>query len=208
MKIRINNKDLAYTIDTYGMFNGESVEEQELDYYRYEYGMTEDELERIEYNYDHSGIVKDLSAASISLLHNEFVEHGDGIVKSIELDDTKSPRFYNYTTDSYTAFWDVDVEKLRAALKGRQQELDDFIREQWRALDVRDEYDEDYIVAMLDFWTRDRYSEDDYNMAMWEQESEIYIENMTLTKDSEKLVEQAIKRADEKRSQTELELEL
>lgn len=38
--ISINNKDLPYTIDTYGMYNGESVEEGEQMYYAEDYEMS------------------------------------------------------------------------------------------------------------------------------------------------------------------------
>lgn len=38
----IDNRDLCYTIDTYGMFNGESTQESEEEYYTEEYKLTEE----------------------------------------------------------------------------------------------------------------------------------------------------------------------
>lgn len=40
--VKIDNRDLAYTIDTYGMFTGESVDESGREYYRDEYKLTDD----------------------------------------------------------------------------------------------------------------------------------------------------------------------
>lgn len=39
MKITIDNRDLAYCIDTYGMFTGESVDEGESEHYCEEYDL-------------------------------------------------------------------------------------------------------------------------------------------------------------------------
>lgn len=82
MKITIDNRDLIYSIDTYGMFTGESVDEMESEHYRDEYGLTDDEWRSLSFDYDHAGIVKDLALESISNIENATA---GTVVRSIEL---------------------------------------------------------------------------------------------------------------------------
>lgn len=191
--IDIDSRDLAYTIDTYGMFTGESTDESESEYYRDEYNLTDDEWRSISFDYDHAEIVKALASSSIQLLDENLVQHGSGIVKAVDLRSTTSPKFYNYTTDSYIATWTVDVKKLENYIKADQAKYNSFEREHWYS--VYDSHgtdnfkQEDYIVAMLDYYTQTEYSPEDYNMSMFEYESEAYYENMTLDQDSQKLID-------------------
>ena len=100
MQITINSLDLGYTVDTYGMFTGESTDESESDYYREEYNLTDDEWRSIGFDYDHAGIVKSLANSSIQLLDENLIQHGSGVVTAIDLRSTTSPQFYNYTTEN------------------------------------------------------------------------------------------------------------
>lgn len=209
MKITIDNRDLSYTIDTYGTFTGESTDESEREYLQSEYGLTDDERYNLDFDYDHNGIVKGLAKKSVSILQDELVGHFDysdekddgtrqkiysGIVKNITLKDTKSPQFYNYTTDSYTAEWDIKVTPLKKFIESNQGDYNNFERDNWYEVydsHGTDRFDnEKYIVAMLDYWTRQVLTEDSYNDDMWEVEHEIYVEHMTLSDESQKLIDQ------------------
>lgn len=188
MKITIDNRDLPYSIDTYGMFTGDSVDESESEHYRETYGLTDDEWQSLGFDYDHAGIVKDLATESISNLENAVVGQ---VVKSITLKDTKSPQFYNFTTDSYTAEWDIDETQLKKYILSRHNRFTKWV------LDPENGYDQDKrnsdpeyaTLAMLEFYLLDQYTEDDYNSEMWERESEIYFNNMNLDAESQKLID-------------------
>lgn len=181
MKLRINNLDLGYTIDSYGMFTGESVDESEAEYYRDIYGI---DTEYAEFDYDHVGIVKALAENSIDILESEL--KGD-IVKSITFEKSTSPQFYNYTTDSYIAVWDINHNKLIDYILANKKEYEKFFEAEWREV-WADESKSD-VVAMLDFYTRSEFPIDDYNSHMWEREFEVYFKNMEPTKGFQKLID-------------------
>ena len=195
--IRINNRDLAYTIDTYGMFNGESVEENEAEYYQTEYKLTEDEWRNLGFDYDHRGIVADLASASVNILSNEL--SGDPVVKNISLPvETRSPKFYNYTTDSYDADWTIDIDELLKFANQNQSEFGKHIQDEWHEFvnvpeHITAEYlqsDSDkYLVAMLDLYLRSKVDPESYEMQMFECESEAYFNNMQLDAESQKLID-------------------
>lgn len=188
--IKIDSRDLNFTIDTYGMFNGESSEEGEHEYYTEEYKLTEAEQEKIEFDYDHNGVVKELAIASVQLLHENFVQHGDGIVKEIELIKESSPQFYNYTTDAYTANWTIDEDKLKQYCVDNAPKYAEFVTEHWdygfkKAIDESDE--DTQLVIALDFYTQAEYDREDYEMSMFEYESNAWIENMKPSEEFQKI---------------------
>jgi hypothetical protein len=168
--IKINNLDTPFTIDTYGMFNGESSEEGEAEYYEEELGFTGE----IDFDYDHKSIVSEL--ADYSVFEILRIVDRDVLVNISEPLSTSSPSYYNYTTDSYVSEWTVNKEKLLEAVKDLTIEDEDFqtfqLNSSWGLLDSESE---DYIVCALDFWGR-QYTEE-YNENMWEHESEIYYNN-------------------------------
>mgnify|MGYP001002258266 CR=1 FL=1 len=193
IKVQIDNRDLAYTIDTYGMFTGESVAESESEHYRDEFDLTEDEWSEIGFDYDHAGIVKDLASASVNILWNELK---GAIVHEIAIDKTGSPQFYNYTTDHYVATWTIDADVLKQYIEEANADFENFITEFWdyeysKAVS-EDDVDTQTVIA-LDFWTRRVLSEDSYNEQMWEAESEAYFNNMELDEESDLLVKRKIK---------------
>ena len=191
MKLTIDNRDLSFTIDTYGMFTGESCDEMEREYYRDEYDMTDDESSELQFNYDHQAIVEAFAVASIDLLHNEFVTHGD-IVKDIRLVKTGSPSYYNFTTDYYRAEWTFNSVKLKQWINEHDTEYWAFIHENWGSewYKVQENGDkETQYAAMLDFYTQTEYDREDYESHMFEHESHVYSENMTLDEESQKLID-------------------
>jgi len=197
MKLTIDNRDLNYTIDMYQLFSGESYIESEIEYYNEVNGANHD-YDCFEWHCDMAGARKELALSSINLLHNEFVLHGGGIVKSIELAETNSPKYYNYTTDSYIAEWHIDIKKLKKYILDNFQEFREYTENNWSVLSINwsekkvlktiysGKYmtakedifkDDDCIVAMLDFYTQNNYSREDYFMAMFECEYESYCDN-------------------------------
>lgn len=197
MKLRINNRDLPYTIDTYGVFTGDSTDEGEREYYQEEYGLTDTETQDLEFGYNHAGVVEALANQSVNLLDQNLVQHNEtgGIVRSISQPfETKSPQFYNYTTDSYTADWDVDDIKLAKLVKNHKN-ADGETFEQWLADSSWGEIEpmtEDYIVAMLEYWLPSIYETEDYETAMFECEGEAWYENMTLDAESQALIDSKV----------------
>ena len=192
MKITIDNRNLAYSIDTYGMFTGEWADDSEREYLQDEYGLTDSERFELSFDYDHPVIVAELASRSVNIISSELIEKS-GIVRSITLKATYSPRFYNYTTDWYTAEWDVDDRALEKFIMAHQGEYNNFERDNWYSVydshGTDDFKREEYVVAMLDFWSRQVFTEDEYNEKMWECESEVYTEHMTLDEDSQKLID-------------------
>jgi hypothetical protein len=162
-KVVIDNRDLAYTIDTYAMFqnnNDEYIVENLQDEYP---DITWDD---IDWEYHHPEYVNNLAHASINILHNALVLHGDGIVQAIDFVKSGSPQFYNYTTDWYTAEWTIDVEKLRAWIARNELEYENFVSEsQWSSVEPGSD---DEVVRMLDFYTIFTYDPEEYESTMYE----------------------------------------
>jgi hypothetical protein len=209
MLIRINNKDLAYTIDTYGMFTGENVDVQEAEHYREMFDLTDDEFNSIEFDYDHPGVVKDLAISSVGLLNDELV---GSVVKSINLVSTGSPRFYNYTTDWYVAEWNLNTRKLEAYVQAKLGKFNSFLREHWTTVyyahGTEDFNKENYIVASLDFYTREEYSPEDYLNSMFEHEHVAWYENTELTPASQDLIDQKMIEYEAKQEQERNQVKL
>lgn len=196
--IEINSLDLGYTIDTYGMFTGESTDESESDHYREEYNLTDDEWRTIGFDYDHPEIVKALANSSVQLLDENLVQHGSGVVMAIDLRSTTSPRFYNYTTDSYRADWTIDESKLIDYINQDTAKFANHLVESWNEfigvpvkidLEWLTDDDDKMLVAAIDFWSRNEYDPESYDMQMFEVESEAYYENMTLNTESQQLID-------------------
>lgn len=180
MILTINNLDLPLTIDTYSMFSGENFEEMEAEYYQDELGFKGE----IDLEYDHAGVVRDLATYSVSEIEN-LVDRDVVIRVSLPV-STNSPQFYNYTTDSYTAEWEIDQEALIEAVINTTvdgQHLARWAADTGWASQVTFnaegspvEGPEDTIaVMMLDFWLQ-QYA-DSYNERMWEHETEVYSNN-------------------------------
>lgn len=197
LTLTISNLDLAYTIDTYGMFNGDSVDESEVEYYTDEYQLTPEEAQQIDFDYDHAGIVADLASASVNVLSNELAS--DPVVLDISLPvKTRSPQFYNYTTDSYDAEYTIDLDELLKFANQNQAEFGRHIEENWREFvnvpaTITAEYLQDdndkMLVAMLDLYLRSVVDPESYEMQMFESEFEVYSENMQPTPEFKKLID-------------------
>lgn len=62
----------------------------------------------------------------------------------------------------------------------------EFKSENWSSLD--DENADDVTVAMLDFWSQQEYTAEEYESIMFEIESEAWMNNMKPTEDFQKLL--------------------
>lgn len=189
-KLKIDNRDLNFTIDTYNMFNGSGSEESEREYYQDKYGLTDDEVNDLDFDYCPKKVVRDLSKESINILENELKGL---VVKSIDLVECGSPQFYNYTTDNYVATWDIDLAKLEEYIKENQEQYNEFEQEHWHWLHIdhgtKDFNQDDYNVACLDFYTSSELDEDDYNSRMWEFEHQAWGQNMCLSPESQEMID-------------------
>lgn len=202
MKLIIDNRDLSYTVDTCQQFTLDNAYEQEHEYYTSDdapaefkaAGVTFDNFDDlVDVEYDNAGYLKAIAGESVDILAGEFVDRWeyvnddganvrvyDGIVKAIELKDIQSPQFYNYTTDSYTAIWDINPVKLKAWISKRRDEFDDFLNDNYDQYDRdykfnkdSESYDAEYVlISMIDYYTSECYDRDQYIDEMYERVNE------------------------------------
>ena len=184
-KITIDNRDLKNVhIDTYQMLKGDSWNESELEYYN-EQSNVELDYDDLTWDYNHRAIVTAFAKESINLiLQGVKHENGGECIKDINYIASTSPRFYNYTTDSYTMAVEVDVEKLQEYTHKHNREI----------VAIAEGYDQAIMDGIISKGSMQHAAvchiinnaivKDDYNMAMWEVESKVYQENTTITKPS------------------------
>lgn len=182
--ISINSRDLPYSIDTYGMFTGESTAENECDYYYSEYPAIAELVDagklEIGFDYDHAAIVAELAGSSIAIIEQAIHFEKPPVVIGVPIiKNSGSPQFYNYTSDHYTADWTLDIDELRKQVPADWRNK--AVENGWDAEALGDDHDETEsgIVAMLELYLRDHLTEDEYNESMWEYESEAYSNHMT-----------------------------
>lgn len=181
MEIILDNRDTQNVhIDTYAMLTGDQWDESEIDYMREE--LKDDTLtyDDFEWEYNHDEIVKDFAHASIEIVKE--LTSDDGIIKNIAYVSHGSPQFYNYTTDWYIAEYEVDTPKLHEYIAShyddvlkKAQSYDDYV--------CTGEVSKDNLAhAGLCHYIDNAITADDYNMAMWECEYEVYSGNTTVSK--------------------------
>lgn len=185
MKVRsLSLAELFYTIDTYGTFSTDLLDE--------------DWFEESEFN--HSLFLKDLAELHAEVIGNELPAGG---VKSVEVVAVGSPKYYNFSTDWCELEIEVDLEKLREYLEnGVSQEFDQFLHDRFTSRDgfwsytpnnimdfnevldkVSDEYnseeDFDKCVTILAGWylTRECLTVDEYLDQMYDKVHEIMWNN-------------------------------
>lgn len=178
IKINIDNRDFEHVhIDTYGMLTGESADEMMREFERdnaKEEGREYDENRDIDY--DMEAIRKSLADASINYLENELKHDWSHIIKDIKFIKTGSPKFYNYTTDWYVAEYTVDEAELDKYIEAHPEAIQAKLQTYTTQYDVN-LVDNKYHAAVCHIIDSE-IDRDDYNMAMWEVETEVYYENM------------------------------
>ena len=117
----VNSLDLNLSIDSYQTFTGVSTREymEEMACERLKEQGEDPEDYEIEIEFDMDQVLKSLADCSLAIARGMLAEYEQthpeaaGIVLKIEgPTDVHSPEYYNYTTDSYTAKWTIDQEKL------------------------------------------------------------------------------------------------
>ena len=171
-KIQIDNRDTDNIhIDTYQMLTGEGADESTIDYERDERKDDSLTYDSFDWTYDHKQIVKAFALESISILENNVDKD---IISSITLESTSSPRFYNYTTDGYVMNVTYNLVKLN-----------EYVTANYKAIKEKaDGYsdsnvDANMLHAGICHLFDNCMSKDDYNMSIWEVESEVYMNNTT-----------------------------
>lgn len=188
--ITVNSQDLgnAGTIDTYGIYKGEGVDEQIIDDYNEEHN-TDYSYDDFDWNYDHKQIVKDLAEYRAKALENDV-----GIIHSVKVLETGSPREYNFSTDWAMFEIDYDEDEVEKYVKDTKEKYDGWYRDSgwYSSTEWRDDDDprraENIRIAKLDYYlnTKALPEFDDWYWSVAEHESEIYINNteVTLKKDN------------------------
>lgn len=185
MIITIDNRDLENVhIDTYGVLTGEGADDQQIEYLREEYKNDSLTYDDFNWSYDHGAIVRDFARVSINYLFNELITHGNGMITSITLESSGSPKYYNYTTDHYVAVYEYNTVKLHDYIAQNY----DAVLEKVRTYDsvmsytpVDDISKDDLAHAGLCHYIDNTIDREHYNMHMWEHETEVYYENTTVT---------------------------
>lgn len=141
-KDRIDNRDTDFTIDQYSIFNLDREYEYEIDYLtsvdsddlRESYGLPEfDDVkylidDYLDFSFDpEGGYHRALAETSLDLIKEV---DGDelGLIVSAEVDRVDSPRFYNYTTDSYVFDIEVDLDVLSRWISDNTARLDQYLK--------------------------------------------------------------------------------
>jgi hypothetical protein len=172
--IKIDNRDTKYTIDTYGTFNGEGIEDYMLD------GDdmantdgTDGDYDNYDWDFDHAEIIKAFAKNSIDYITTEGLPD-QKVIQSIEYISSGSPKFYNYTTDYYCMEVKYDGKALEDYLAENTEAFQSYAKEC--------DMEKDALLYKLTFYMDQFYDRDNYIMTMAENEMEIYMENCTVTK--------------------------
>ncbi len=177
--IEVNSQDLgnAATIDTYGMFNGETVDDMLIEDYNEEHN-TDYNYDDFEWEYDHAQIVSDLAEKRSEFLESEC----PAIHKCVPV-STGSPREYNFSTDYAMFEITYDDDLVEKFIKENQEDYNRFYRDsgwyshtEWR--DDDDERKKENIeISKLDYYLNKTIDHDTAYYALAEHENEIYMNN-------------------------------
>lgn len=188
--ITVDNRDTLAHIDTYHMLTGESWQESEIDYQREQSNNDTLDYDSFNWELDHAAIVRKFAEYSLEYVIDQVKEYA-GVVVQATLKDTGSPKYYNYTTDWY--IYDVEpTAELIDALKKHYDANKETVNTRIDSYGPQKVEDGPYWVhaawcdmvdkAISNDNTGIESSLDDYNTVMWEIESEVYTENVTVTK--------------------------
>lgn len=178
--IKIDNRDAeSIHIDTYGMLTGESATDSELEYINTEErepNTPELTYDDFDWTYNHPQIVKDFAHESINIITQALAgtEYAD-IILNIEYISSESPCYYNYTTDHYIAAYTVDTDKLAAYTEKHNSAITEIAKTYGTSWE--EPTFENLQHAAICHILNNAITADDYNMSMWERETEIYCEN-------------------------------
>lgn len=185
MKITINSNDTFFHIDTCSIFTLENDVDCEMEYIL---ELPENEkltVDDFDVDYEMDGYRQALAAASIDYI-KDLTANG-GIITNIEYANSTSPMYYNYTTDSYTANWTYNANKLKKYINDNYDKWVKYTQNEWSTVSSNVNYhtkkyinnsyysngemipgkhtsiftNDDCIASMLDFYTRNVYMQND-----------------------------------------------
>lgn len=181
----IDNRDTLAHIDTYGILTGESWQECEIDYMREELKNDALDYDSFNWEYNHAGIVRDFAGVSLNYVIEMMREYTGIKDITATIKSSESPKFYNYTTDSYcfelqvsdelAAFMAAHYVAHKDAILARLENYSD--RANWQHATLCDIIDR----AITKDASGLESDIDDYNMTLWESEHETYSNNTTIT---------------------------
>lgn len=180
MQVKIDNRDTIAHIDTYSVFTGESFEEYELEYLREIYEDSTLDYDSFEWTYNHEAIVKELAIQSIGIIENELRHSDIDVIESIELEESFSPRFYNYTTDGYRMTVTHNALRLHEYMAKHYSAILE-IAKGYQAYES-DITDDDRIYATIVHIINNVLEEESYMLEMFEHVHEIYSNNTKIEK--------------------------
>lgn len=180
------------SIDTYSTFTGDGWLESELEHFGSgdsDAPYDSDQYDDYEWSYDHPAILKVLAEASAGDVLDQLA--GQGILLMVEVKDTSSPSEYNFTTDSYSAIWTVNLTKLEAWAAENGFEAQAYATEHHGSYDgfmsfvdrwLEDEPEDTKLWLMLDAYFRAELDSDSQFNAVCEVEWEAYSDHTTITR--------------------------
>ena len=179
MKLTLDNRDLLHVhIDTYQMLTGDNFTELELEYQCEELKNDKLTYDDFDWEYDHKQIVEDFAKASIYIIEQGIKgEDGGDCITAVEYVSSTSPQFYNYTTDGYIMTVTVDTKKINKYIDANHAAIVAIVGG-YNATVISTENMQHAAVCHI---INNAITSDDYNMAIWESESEIYSNNTTMT---------------------------
>lgn len=177
--IKVNSQDLgnAGTIDTYGIYNGEDVDDMLVEDYNEDHG-TDYGWDDFEWEYHHNDIVKDFAKLRADFLQNEC-----DVIKECKVASSGSPRYYNFSTDYAMFEITYDEKAVDDYIAQHKEDYDEwYVHSGWYgATEWRDDDDwrkaENIEVAHLDYYLNKNIDQDDAYTALAEHEMEVYVEH-------------------------------
>lgn len=166
-------------IDTYQMFTGDSFIEREVEYLCEQHDDSTLTYDDFDWEFDHKAIVEAFAKASIEAILQAVAYEKPEIVKSIEFVSSASPKFYNYTTDSYVMTVDVHTPNLNDYIAKHYDAVHE--RARGYGTSFEDVTPENLAHAGLCHYIDSLVVADDYNYTLWEIEHEVYSENCKVT---------------------------
>jgi hypothetical protein len=210
MKITLNSNDTYFHIDTYSTFDFGGIEEdQEIENHIecLENEGIKSDFNDFEIEYDFEGYKLALADASIDYIL--MLVKDDHIIKDIVYLNNTSPKFYNYTTDSYTAEWTYNKNKLKKYILDHYKEWQTYTTNEWSTVWSNVNYNnkewinngvydvkiqdfvpgqpssifdnQDCIASMLDFYTKEVYKNQYNGTLCGEINEENYLYHMLET---------------------------
>lgn len=223
IKMSIGSNMLPHiTVDTYQMWTTDSHEEMELDYLIMEKGYDLEGGWGTDYDvtYDHAKILEGLAESCVNAMNDQ--DYGDMPFTVGEVTSAYSPSAYNFETDSFTADYELNVNRLIHWARNREEwqgmkledAIDAYLRERYTSYDgfisyvtgalednsYRGERTATLVWGLLHAWMEFEFDRDAWLMGMYDGLTELYMDTVTfqLTDDGwEKNKTQVVRHRDE-----------